>query len=52
MEFLDEKAQIHRDVRDKLSISYTDFIRTTHPTHAKFVQKILEKTLAAGDIYQ
>ena len=52
MEFLDEKAQIHRDVWDKLHISYTDFIRTTHPTHAKFVQEVLEKTLAAGDIYQ
>ena len=36
---------------DRLEISYDRFIRTTEPGHEKFVQEMLEKTFADGDIY-
>lgn len=52
MEFLDDIAIQHKNTRDTLDISYTDFIRTTHPTHKKFVQEVLQKTYDAGDIYE
>jgi len=41
MEYLDDIAQSQQSTRDEMKISYTDFIRTTHPTHHQFVQKIL-----------
>ncbi len=52
MEFLDEIAAQHQMVRETLDISYTDFIRTTHPTHHAFTQEMLSKTKENGDIYQ
>jgi len=45
MEYLDGIALQFQTTRDELQISYTDFIRTTHPTHHTFVQEIL------GDVY-
>jgi methionyl-tRNA synthetase len=36
---------------DRLEISYDRFIRTTEAGHEKFVQEMLEKTFADGDIY-
>jgi methionyl-tRNA synthetase len=36
---------------DRLEISYDRFIRTTEAGHEKFVQEMLEKTFASGDIY-
>lgn len=44
MTFLDEKAGEHKQMRDELAISYTDFIRTTHPDHKKLVHEVLEKS--------
>jgi len=52
MEYLDDIAQSHLKTRDALQISYTDFIRTTHPTHQKHVQEILEEAHSTWDIYQ
>lgn len=52
MEFLDDVAKQQRKTRDTLSISYTDFIRTTHPTHKKHVQSMLQKSYDSGDVYQ
>lgn len=52
MEFLDDIATQHRATWDTLSISYTDFIRTTEQRHHHFVQKMLQKTFNTGDIYQ
>ena len=40
-----------RALYDRLEISYDRFIRTTEPGHEKFVQEMLEKTFADGDIY-
>lgn len=52
MAFLDDVAWKHKEMRDALSISYTDFIRTTEPRHHAFVQTMLQKTHEAWDIYQ
>lgn len=52
MEYLDHIAQIQQSTRDQLHISYTDFIRTTHPTHHAFVQQILEDALQKWHVYQ
>ena len=52
MEFLDGIAKIHQDTRDAMNISYTDFIRTTHPTHHAFVTNILEDALSKWHVYQ
>jgi len=43
-EYLDEMAEKWKDVRDKLQISYTDFIRTTDEKHVKLVQEVLDAT--------
>lgn len=52
MEYLDCIAMQHQQARDALSISYTDFIRTTEQRHHTFVQSMLQKTFDAGDIFQ
>ena len=57
--FLDMMADKHKEVRDNLDITYTDFIRTSDRSigefdyeHHVFVQKVLQKTYDKGDIYQ
>jgi methionyl-tRNA synthetase len=50
--YLDEYADKHRAMWDALRISYTDFVRTTAPTHQAYVQKILQQVYDHGDIYQ
>ena len=50
--YLDMMADKHKHIRDGLTISYTDFIRTTESRHRDYVQKILSQTHQAGDIYQ
>jgi len=54
MEFLDDVAAKHKETWDVLSISYTDFIRTTESRHHEFVQDMLQQTFRDGawDIYQ
>jgi methionyl-tRNA synthetase len=51
MEYLDEMSVEHKKVWDGIGISYTDFVRTTHPNHAKLVQEVLQKSFDNGDIY-
>lgn len=50
-EYLNEMAEKWKDVRDKLQISYTDFIRTTDEKHVKLVQEVLDATYKKWDIY-
>ncbi len=50
--FLDEMAAAHQATWDALSISYTDFIRTTESRHHAYVQEMLQRTYDAGHIYQ
>lgn len=52
MSYLDEMALKHRAVWDGLKLEYTDFIRTTEPRHHALVQKVLQTSFDAGDIYQ
>jgi methionyl-tRNA synthetase len=52
MEYLDQMAVEHRRVWDGIDISYTDFVRTTSPSHAAFVQSVLQKSFDNGDIYE
>lgn len=52
MDYLDMYAGKHKDIWDKLTISYTDFVRTTSEKHKLFVQQVLQKTYDNGDIYQ
>ncbi|AHB41337.1 hypothetical protein P148_SR1C00001G0546 [candidate division SR1 bacterium RAAC1_SR1_1] len=52
MEYLDAMAKKREEVWQSLSITYTDFIRTTAPHHKELVQKVLQKAYDAGDIYE
>ena len=50
-EFVDEKAQVIKDIWDKMNTSYDKFVRTTDPDHEKKVQHIFKKMYDKGDIY-
>jgi methionyl-tRNA synthetase len=52
MTYADMMAAQHRAVWDGLDIGYTDFIRTTEVRHRNYVQKVLQKSFDAGDIYE
>lgn len=52
MAYADMMAAEHKAIWDGLNISYTDFIRTTEIRHVEFVQKVLQKSFLAGDIYE
>ena len=41
-----------RDVWGRLDISFDDFIRTTEPRHRAAVQKLVQVSYDAGDIYE
>jgi methionyl-tRNA synthetase len=49
--FTDRLSAVFRRVWDGLNISYDYFVRTTDPEHEKFVQQMLERSKARGDIY-
>ncbi len=50
--YVDEMADMAKDLWAKMHIEYDDFIRTTEPRHEKVVQAIFEKFLENGDIYK
>lgn len=52
MEYLDHMAQKWEEVWQALSITYTDFIRTTAPHHKELVQNVLQKAYDKWDIYE
>lgn len=52
MEYADMMAREHKSVWDGIHIEYTDFIRTTEERHRLFVQKMLTRSYANGDIYE
>jgi methionyl-tRNA synthetase len=49
--FVDRIAAAFRDAFAELDISYDYFVRTTDPAHQKFVQRMLSRARASGDIY-
>jgi len=50
--YVDQMAELAKDLWAKMDIKYDDFIRTTETRHEKVVQEIFEKFLANGDIYK
>ena len=50
--FVDEKAEVFRDLYAKLGISYDDFIRTSERRHHAFAQSLYLRLHANGDIYK
>ncbi len=52
MPYADMMAEKHKGVWDGIGVEYTDFIRTTEVRHREFVQKVLQKSFDAGDIYE
>jgi methionyl-tRNA synthetase len=51
-EFVDEIADIFKDLWKKLNIDYSGFIRTTDPKHKKAVQKVLQTLYDKGAVYK
>ncbi len=49
--FTDAISQSFQKVWASLGVAYDGFVRTTDPAHKKFVQAMLEKVYATGDIY-
>jgi methionyl-tRNA synthetase len=49
--FTDQVSSAFRAAWDACDISYDHFIRTTEPYHVRYVQGLLTKVYAAGDIY-
>jgi methionyl-tRNA synthetase len=49
--FVDRIAAAFKDAFAELDISYDYFVRTTDPAHQKFVQRMLTRARASGDIY-
>ena len=49
--FVDEKAQVIKDIWDTMETSYDRFVRTTDPHHEEVVQHIFKKMFDKGDIY-
>ena len=51
-EYVDQMADLAKQLWKKMDIQYDDFIRTTDLRHEKIVKKIFEKFLQQGDIYK
>ena len=51
-EYVDEMAQMAKELWAKMDIQYDYFIRTTEKRHEEAVQKIFEYFLEKGDIYK
>ena len=51
-EYVDEMAQMAKELWTKMEIQYDDFIQTTEARHEKIVQKIFDKFMEQGDIYK
>jgi methionyl-tRNA synthetase len=49
--YTDMMAAKHQALWDQSGVRYTDFVRTTEHRHHDFVQKVLQKSYDAGDIY-
>jgi methionyl-tRNA synthetase len=50
-EFTDQISTAFRAIWDECGISYDHFIRTTDDYHIRYVQELLTRIYAAGDIY-
>lgn len=50
--YVDEMAEMAKEIWAKMDIEYDDFIRTTEERHKKIVEKIFDKFMEQGDIYK
>lgn len=51
-EYCDEYSAKFLPLKEKLNLSYTNFIRTTDPEHKKAAQEFWRRCAAKGDIYK
>ncbi len=51
-QYVDQMADLAKELWEKMDIKYDDFIRTTEERHTKIVQDIFEKFIKKGDIYK
>ena len=51
-DYVDEIAEIVKDVWDSLNTSYDKFVRTSDPYHKEKVSKIFKRLYEKGDIYK
>lgn len=51
-EYVDQMADMAKELWKKMDICYDDFIRTTDERHEKIVQKIFDRFMKQGDIYK
>ncbi len=51
-QYVDEMAQMAKDLWKIMKIEYDDFIQTTEERHEKIVQKIFDRFMEQGDIYK
>ena len=49
--FVDEKAEVFRELYRLLNISYDDFVRTSEARHHSFCQDLFRAVFERGDIY-
>ena len=52
IDYLDEVADTHKQVRDFFAFPYNDFIRTTETRHHNLVREVLQKIYEIWDIYK
>jgi len=50
-EYVNNISKLFQDLWPQLDIAPSYFVRTTHATHKKLVQKVLQQLYDAGDIY-
>ncbi len=50
--YVDEMAEMAKELWAKMEIEYDDFIQTTEERHEKIVQKIFNRFMEQGDIYK
>jgi len=51
-DFVDKYAKVFQDLDSKLQVTYDRFIRTTDPDHKEVAQKVWNKILSKGDLYE
>ena len=51
-QYVDEMAQMAKDLWKTMNIDYDQFIRTTDEKHVKVVEKIFDRFMESGDIYK
>lgn len=51
-QYVDEMADMAKELWAKMDIQYDDYIQTTEERHEKIVQKIFDRFMEQGDIYK